>query len=124
MTYRKLDTREWPQLLPEFERRHVPLPNPQLSAIYGAFDDADNLVAWLVCQFKMHTEPLVSINPMAIPGLIACAEQDLVQMGLKGMECFIGVSDDRVMRLAMALGFHAGESVFVRCIGDANPEVN
>jgi hypothetical protein len=118
MTYRKLRADEWSQLSFEFERRNVPMPNPQLAAIYGAFDDSYCLVAWLVCQFKLHTEPLVSLNPIAIPGLIAHAEQDLISMGLGGVECFVAASDDKVMQLAVALGFHKGEETFVRRIGD------
>lgn len=119
-TYRPLTVDEWPQLESEFTTRNVPMPDPKLATIYAAFDEALILRAFLVCQFKLHSEPLVSWAPLAVPGLLAFAENSLIGMGLGGIECFIGADQVRVRSLAWTLGFHPYEAMFVKRIGSGS----
>lgn len=118
MTYRLLTVSEWPQLQPEFDARSVPMPDPKLSSIYAAFDETGTLLAFLVCQFKLHTEPLVAYNPLAVPGLVAFAENNLLSRGFNNIECYLGATRERTKELARRLGFRPGEVMFVKRLGE------
>jgi hypothetical protein len=119
MTYRQLPVSEWPLLGAHFDSRHVPLPDPRLSTIFAAFDDSNTLQAFLVCQLKLHTEPLVSFNPLAIPGLLRHAEDSLIQSGFSGVEWYVATTSDRVAGVAENFGFHKAEPVYVRRLSDS-----
>ena len=74
MTYRLLDVQhEWPLVADEFAKRDIPMPNPVLDAIMGAFDDENVLQGFIVIATKFHFEPMVLWNPLVLRGLLVAA---------------------------------------------------
>lgn len=57
ITYRWLNVDEYPQLAPYFAEHDAPLPRPELSQVYAAFE-GDKLIAFWVLQGVLHAEPL------------------------------------------------------------------
>jgi|SRR5688572_27103858 len=56
--YRWLTQEEFPLLAPVFAEQDAALPNPLLSAVFAAFNDAEELVGFHVLQLVPHAEPM------------------------------------------------------------------
>ncbi len=104
MTYRLLDVdSEWPRLEPEFTSRGFPLPDPQFAMIVGAFDAANTLQGFLVCQLQFHFEPLVIYSPHALRGLVMQMESELL-MRTGPARYFAFASSETVAGICKAVG--------------------
>jgi hypothetical protein len=56
--YRFLNPDEFERLRPIFDENEGDLPNPMLTAIYAAFNDADEIVGFHCLQLVPHAEPM------------------------------------------------------------------
>lgn len=102
MTFRLLETSEWPLLEHEFTSRGYPLPDPKFAMIAAAFQD-EAMVGFLVCQLQIHFEPLVCSNGFAIRGLFRKLEEELLlKAGSATYYSFVG--NDNTAGLAEAMG--------------------
>ena len=99
--YRWLAPNEFSLLVPVFAEYEAELPNPALSAVYGAFNDAQELVGFHVVQLMPHAEPM-----WIHPNYRAKVNWREFQKGVESLfdkdagGCyFIFPSDDRVAKL-------------------------
>lgn len=105
MTFRLLETSEWPLLEHEFTARGYALPDPKFAMIAAAFTDEDPqaMVGFLVCQLQLHFEPLVASNGFAIRGLVRTLEDELLlKTGSATYYSFAG--SEQVGKICEAMG--------------------
>ena len=117
MTYRLLDVdTEWPLIESEFTARGVGLPDPRFAMIMGAFDDAETLQGFLVCQMQFHFEPLVLYSPYALRGLVHGLEKELKER-IGGGRYYAFADSDKISSLMTAMGLEVSPfAVFSRQI--------
>jgi len=98
ITYRWLEPQEVESLRAIFDVNGGELPDPKLSAIYGALNDEGKVVGFHVVQLVPHAEPMY-VEPEYRAKVNWREFQRGVESVMQGVEYYIFPSDDRVAKL-------------------------
>ena len=84
--------------------------------IMGAFDDAETLQGFLVCQMQFHFEPLVLYSPYALRGLVHGLEKELKSRIGNG-QYYAFADSDHIADIMKAMDLETSDvSVFLKKI--------